>query len=211
MALIQWRVWEERKRPQNKSWISEKSLFQIKFCLNLTKNKSISDLNVVYEPLKQISKLIIGIKDNHFKSYTIMLLMGMWISLTKNPMNPIMANPMAVAIAIFWNSKGLDKSLVPIFLRLIQFKPFLSGFVHLLTKRIESLANCRPGSTNDITWSMSCLKVYLNLKEKWVKTWTNFNDLCLKLSQELSQTLFVCWVHVFNTHSLGFRFRYRFT
>jgi len=58
--------------------------------------------------------------------------MGMWISLTKNPMNPIMANPMAVAIAIFWNS-------------------FLSGFVHLLTKRIESLANCRPGSTNDIT------------------------------------------------------------
>ena len=36
---------------------------------------------------------------------TMILLMGMWISLTKNPMNPIIANPMAVATAIFWNSK----------------------------------------------------------------------------------------------------------
>merc|ERR550532_3501257 len=35
---------------------------------------------------------------------TMMLLMGIWMSLTKNPMNPMMANPMAVAIAIFWNS-----------------------------------------------------------------------------------------------------------
>ena len=35
----------------------------------------------------------------------MMLLMGMWMSLTKNPMNPMMANPMAVAIAIFWNSE----------------------------------------------------------------------------------------------------------
>ena len=36
------------------------------------------------------------------------------MSLTKNPMNPMMANPIAVAIAIFWNS-------------------FLSGLVHLFT------------------------------------------------------------------------------
>lgn len=35
----------------------------------------------------------------------MMLLMGMWISLTKNPMNPMIAKPMAVAMAIFWNSK----------------------------------------------------------------------------------------------------------
>ena len=34
----------------------------------------------------------------------MMLLMGMWISLTKKPMNPMMAKPMAVAKAIFWNS-----------------------------------------------------------------------------------------------------------
>lgn len=33
-----------------------------------------------------------------------MLLMGMWMSLTKKPMKPMMANPIAVAIAIFWNS-----------------------------------------------------------------------------------------------------------
>ena len=42
---------------------------------------------------------------------TIILLMGMWISLTKNPMNPIMANPIAVAIAIFWNSIKQTKLL----------------------------------------------------------------------------------------------------
>ncbi len=35
---------------------------------------------------------------------TMMLFMGMWMSLTKKPMKPMMAKPMAVAIAIFWNS-----------------------------------------------------------------------------------------------------------
>jgi len=38
-------------------------------------------------------------------TYTMMLLMGMWMSLTKNPMKPMMANPIAVAMAIFWNSR----------------------------------------------------------------------------------------------------------
>jgi len=33
-----------------------------------------------------------------------MLLIGIWISFTKNPMNPIIAKPIAVAMAIFWNS-----------------------------------------------------------------------------------------------------------
>ena len=37
-------------------------------------------------------------------AYTRMLLMGMWINLTKKPMNPMIANPTAVARAIFWNS-----------------------------------------------------------------------------------------------------------
>lgn len=58
---------------------------------------------------------------------TMMLLMGMWINLTKNPMKPMMQNPIAVAIAIFWNS-------------------FRSGFVQRLINRMESLANERPGS-----------------------------------------------------------------
>lgn len=31
--------------------------------------------------------------------------MGMWINLTKKPMNPMMQKPIAVAIAIFWNSE----------------------------------------------------------------------------------------------------------
>ncbi len=42
----------------------------------------------------------------------MMLLMGMWINLTKNPMKPMMAKPIAVAVAIFWNSakrKGIAK------------------------------------------------------------------------------------------------------
>ena len=34
----------------------------------------------------------------------MMLFIGICINLTKNPMNPIIANPIAVAIAIFWNS-----------------------------------------------------------------------------------------------------------
>lgn len=41
---------------------------------------------------------------NLANTYTIMLLIGIWISLTKNPMKPIIQKPIAVAIAIFWNS-----------------------------------------------------------------------------------------------------------
>jgi hypothetical protein len=38
-------------------------------------------------------------------THTMMLLMGMWMSFTKKPMNPIIANPIAVATAILWNSE----------------------------------------------------------------------------------------------------------
>lgn len=69
-----------------------------------------------------------------------MLLIGIWISLTKNPMKPIMQKPMAVAIAIFWNS-------------------FLSGFVHRLTRRILSFVNWRPGSVSFFIWSIVLVKV----------------------------------------------------
>lgn len=41
-------------------------------------------------------------------TYTMMLLMGMWMSLTKNPMKPMIANPIAVAMAIFWNSRDRE-------------------------------------------------------------------------------------------------------
>lgn len=67
---------------------------------------------------------------------TMMLLMGMWISLTKKPMKPIMQKPIAVAIAIFWNS-------------------LRSGLVQRFTKRMESLAKTRPGSQNLTTLSMA--------------------------------------------------------
>ena len=42
----------------------------------------------------------------------MMLLMGMWMSLTKNPMKPMRPNPMAVAMAIFWNSFLKDGYLI---------------------------------------------------------------------------------------------------
>jgi hypothetical protein len=53
--------------------------------------------------------------------------MGMWISLTKNPIKPIIRNPIPTARAIAVNS-------------------LRSGLVHFLTKCIESLANCFNGS-----------------------------------------------------------------
>jgi len=34
----------------------------------------------------------------------MILLIGIWISFTKKPMNPMIAKPIAVAMAIFWNS-----------------------------------------------------------------------------------------------------------
>lgn len=43
-----------------------------------------------------------------------MLLMGMWMSLTKNPINPMMAKPIAVAIAIFWNSESTSENRIVI-------------------------------------------------------------------------------------------------
>lgn len=72
----------------------------------------------------------------------MMLLIGMWISLTKKPIKPIMAKPIAVAKAIFLNS-------------------LRSGLVHFLTRRYESLKNCFPGSTNLFTWSIIFDENYL--------------------------------------------------
>ena len=40
----------------------------------------------------------------------MMLLMGMWMSLTKKPMKPMIAKPIAVATAIFWNSIKVDNN-----------------------------------------------------------------------------------------------------
>jgi len=61
----------------------------------------------------------------------MMLLIGICMSLTKKPMKPMMAKPMAVATAILENS-------------------FRSGLVHLLMSLTESLKNSFPGSTNSI-------------------------------------------------------------
>ena len=59
---------------------------------------------------------------------TMMLLIGIWISLTKNPMNPIIQNPTPVAIAIRTNS-------------------LRSGFVHFLINMILFFPKSVNGST----------------------------------------------------------------
>lgn len=61
-------------------------------------------------------------------------------------MNPIMAKPIAVAMAIFSNS-------------------LLSGFVHRFTKRIESLANWRAGSANKLICSISVKNICQTLNK----------------------------------------------
>lgn len=40
-----------------------------------------------------------------------MLLIGIWINFTKKPINPIIAKPIAVAIAIFWNSANTKNKI----------------------------------------------------------------------------------------------------
>lgn len=64
----------------------------------------------------------------------MILLIGMWTNLTKNPMKPMMTNPAAVALAIFANS-------------------FLSGLEHFRTKYAESAANFLMGSIRKVLTS----------------------------------------------------------
>merc|ERR1712014_192510 len=73
--------------------------------------------------------------ENHsyffFYAPTMMLLIGMWMSLTKKPMKPMIAKPIAVATAILLNS-------------------CLSGLVQRLRRRIESLVKARAGSRTSL-------------------------------------------------------------
>jgi hypothetical protein len=68
----------------------------------------------------------------------------MWISLTKNPMNPIMKKPTHTALASAVNS-------------------LRSGLVHFLTKCIESLANCFKGSMRTLYFMFRCNRVDKNI------------------------------------------------
>ena len=61
-------------------------------------------------------------------TYTIMLLIGMCINFTKNPIKPIIANPMAVATAIFWNSKMLNKIIYTLCLRKFTYSQAVKGY-----------------------------------------------------------------------------------
>lgn len=62
----------------------------------------------------------------------MMLLIGMWISFTKKPINPITANPMAVARAIRWNSAVTTHVIRPSCLQLqsLTFQVWFSASFH---------------------------------------------------------------------------------
>eukprot|EP00275_Glaucocystis_incrassata_P001544 EC123295.1.p1 GENE.EC123295.1~~EC123295.1.p1 ORF type:complete len:145 (-),score=0.23 EC123295.1:50-484(-) len=74
---------------------------------------------------------------------TMMLLIGMKMSFTKKPTNPMIANPTVVAIAIFENS-------------------FRSGFVHRFSSLVLSLANCFTGVRAMFAASMLVAKFELS-------------------------------------------------
>ena len=93
-----------------------------------------------------------------------MLLMGMKMSLTKKPTNPMTTNPIAVRAATLVNSAR------PISVRSgergkrtgsrragasLWSLPLRSGLWQLLTRRMLSLANSRRGSTMESTASMA--------------------------------------------------------
>ena len=82
-----------------------------------------------------------------------MLLTGIWISFTKNPMNPMIQNPIPVAIAILRNSVYV----VCRFIVVVDFSfraskyitknlPFFPGFSHLLINIWLSFAKSSKGS-----------------------------------------------------------------
>lgn len=89
----------------------------------------------------------------------MMLLMGMKMSLTKNPTNPITTNPIAVLTATFVNSASPSnqneskntqkKGKKAQKFRFTEDKPLRSGLWQRLTSRTLSLANSRRGSTTE--------------------------------------------------------------
>lgn len=60
--------------------------------------------NSMYQNLNdKLTRADVGLK----YTYTMILLIGIWISFTKNPINPMIQKPIAVATAIFWNSENV--------------------------------------------------------------------------------------------------------
>ena len=95
--------------------------------------------------------------------------MGMCISLTKNPMKPIIKKPTPVARAMAMNS-------------------FRSGLVHFLTKCMESLANCLRGSTN--TSLKPSFSVDMVAGE-WMNVVREFNENLMETKKR--QKVSCCW------------------
>lgn len=118
---------------------------------------------------------------------TIMLLIGMCISLTKNPMKPIIANPIAVATAIFWNSKQKIKSFI--FIRYIPFNwHYFDERNFCEYSRVKDFAGI-----NFYQW-----KIDLRETEKWPKC------VLVKVSSIKKLTMVVKWAIQLKTENLPF-------
>ena len=85
------------------------------------------------------------------------------------------------------------------------FLPFLSGLVHLFTRRTESLANCLRGSTNWTIWSIFVSNLVANdlfqLLNKWNVTWiveVSLLNCCIHVTWKSYQPrFFVFWQNHF--------------
>ena len=86
-----------------------------------------------------------------------MLLIGIWINLTKNPMNPITMNPIPTARAIWENSKNKyylnhgDSRSKKCYWCCV---PFWSGFLQRFKRLMLSLANWRGESSISLRFSI---------------------------------------------------------
>lgn len=94
------------------SWLGLTSILMYCPSVNLVTSGIISRITILMPACIEHNTIT---NTHTLNTYTMMLLMGMWISLTKNPMKPMIANPIAVATAIFWNSdNGINQWQVSI-------------------------------------------------------------------------------------------------
>ena len=129
---------------------------------------------------------------------TIMLLIGIWISFTKNPMNPMIQNPIPVAIAILRNSVfGVSlASLASIFERARKeslnktYLSFLVSHTHWSTSDylLQNQAKDRKPYYWDLTWL--CIFIIKSSNNFFSSVWSkNEWSLWLSITPALSITL----------------------
>ena len=138
-----------------------------------------------------------------------MLLMGMWMSFTKKPMKPMMANPMAVAKAIFWNSekKSLCKSLLTANTIMVKW---LNNQTHIVKYRVWHLYSHTVSEKKKTFDSKAVINVRVSINASWiVSSYYNFKILTSEMEHEKAVVLTVWFTIADCTHvSSMFRLRH---